>query len=163
MRESLQQHLGSRQVGRVVYGAIIGLALIVAIEHHPPGPGVVAVWLLGTALAVGLAEIYSEVVGHETSTRRQVTRADVGPMVEDAGAVGFGVAFPAVFFLLAVFGVVDVDGAFALAKWTGLGLIGFYGFWAARFAGSTPHGALLKGALVALIGAGLILLKSLVH
>ena len=33
MRTSLEQHLGSRQVGRVVYGAIIGLALTVAIEN----------------------------------------------------------------------------------------------------------------------------------
>jgi hypothetical protein len=163
MRASLEQHLGSRQVGKVVYGSIIGLALVVAIENHPPAPGVMAVWLLGTALAVGLAEIYSEVVGHETSTRRPVARTEVLSMVEDAAAVGFGVAFPAVFFLLAAVGVMEGDTAFTVAKWSGLGLIGFYGFWAARFAGATPRGALLKGALVALVGAGLILLKSLVH
>src|SRR5688500_9346408 len=66
MRASLEQHLGSRQVGRVVYGTIIGLALVVALESHPPEPGVMAVWLLGTGLAVGLAEVYSEVVGAET-------------------------------------------------------------------------------------------------
>ena len=163
MRTSLEQHLGSRQVGRVVYGAIIGLALTVAIENHPPRHGVMAVWLLGTALAVGLAEVYSEVVGTETSTRRPVSRPQLGHMAEDALAVGFGVAFPAVFFLLSALTLMDVDRAFSIAKWTGLGLIGFYGFWAARFAGAAPHRALIKGLLVALIGAGLILLKSLVH
>ncbi|MGK5113919.1 MULTISPECIES: hypothetical protein [unclassified Geodermatophilus] len=163
MRVSLEQHLGSRQVGRVVYGSIIGLALVVAIESHPPKPWVMAVWLVGTALAVGLAEVYSEVVGTETRTRRPVTRRQVGHMAEDAVAVGFGVAFPAVFFLLAALGLFDVDAAFTVAKWTGLGLIGFYGYWAARFAGSAPHQALLKGAVVALIGAGLIALKALVH
>jgi hypothetical protein len=163
MRASLEQHLGSRQVGRIVYGSIIGLALIVAVENHPPEPGVMAVWLVGTALAVGLAEIYSDVVGHETRTRQPVARSDVMPMLDDAGAVGFGVAFPAVFFLLAALGVLDVEGAFTIAKWTGLGLIGFYGYWAARFAGAAPRRALVKAAMVALIGAGLILLKSLVH
>jgi hypothetical protein len=163
MRASLEQHLGSRQVGRVVYGSIIGLALIVAIENHPPEPAVMAVWLLGTAVAVGLAEVYSEVVGHETSTRQPVSRSDVGHMVEDAAAVGFGVAFPAVFFLLAAIGVIEPERAFTVAKWTGLGLIGFYGYWAARFAGATSRGALVKATLVALVGAGLILLKSLVH
>jgi hypothetical protein len=163
MRASLEQHLGSRQVGRVVYGSIIGLALVVAIESHPPKPWVMAVWLAGTALAVGLAEVYSEIVGTETSTRRPVTRPDVGHMLDDAVAVGFGVAFPAVFFVLAALGLVEVDTAFSIAKWSGLGLIGFYGYWAARFAGAPAHRALLKGALVALIGAGLILLKSLVH
>jgi hypothetical protein len=57
MRVSPEQHLGSQQVAKVVYGSIIGLALIVALENHPPGPGVMAVWLLGTAIAVGLAEV----------------------------------------------------------------------------------------------------------
>jgi hypothetical protein len=163
MRESLEQHLGSRQVGKVVYGSIIGLALVVAIESHPPKPAVMAVWLLGTALAVGLAEVYSEVVGAETSTRQPVRRPELRHMLEDAAAVGFGVAFPAVFFVLAALGLVEIDTAFSVAKWSGLGLIGFYGYWAARFAGAPAHRALLKGALVALIGAGLILLKSLVH
>jgi hypothetical protein len=42
-------------------------------------------------------------------------------------------------------------------------LIGFYGYWAARFGGAPPYQAVLRGALVALVGAGLILLKALVH
>jgi hypothetical protein len=121
------------------------------------------VWLLGTAVAVGLAEIYSEVVGAETSTRQPVTRPQLRLMVEDAAAVGFGVAFAAVFFLLSAVGLFAIDTAFSVAKWTGLVLIGFYGFWAARFAGSTPGRALVKAALVALVGAGLIALKAIVH
>jgi hypothetical protein len=163
MRASVEQHLGSRQVGRVVYGSIIGLALVVAIESHPPKASVMAIWLAGTAIAVGLAEIYSEVVGIETSTRQPVTRRQLGHMVEDAGAVAFGVAFPAVFFVISALSSMDVERAFTLAKWTGLGLIGFYGFWAARFSGAAPHRALLKGLLVALVGAGLIALKAVVH
>jgi hypothetical protein len=163
MRASVEQHLGSRQVGKVVYGSIIGLALIVALESHPPSAAVMDVWLLATAVAVALAEIYSEVVGAETSTRRPVTRRDLGHMAEDAAAVGAGVAGPAVFFLMSAVGLFDLDTAFAIAKWSGLGLIGFYGFWAARFAGAAVPRALVKGALVALIGAGLIVLKSLVH
>jgi hypothetical protein len=163
MRASLEAHLGSRQVGKVVYGSIIGLALVVALESHPPTAGVMTVWLLGTAAAVGLAEIYSDVVGAETSTRQPVARPQLRHMTEDAAGVAFGVAFPAVFFLLAALSFIDVDRAFALAKWTGLVMIGFYGFWAARFAGASPSRALVKGALVALVGAGLILLKSFVH
>jgi hypothetical protein len=163
MRSSLERHLGSRQVSKIVYGSIIGMALIVAVEGHPPGPGVMAVWLLGTAIAVGLAEVYSEVVGIETSTRHRVTRREWGQLFEAAVAVAVGVAVPAVFFLLSALGLLAVDTAFSIAKWSGLGLIGFYGFWAARFAGASTHQALLKAVLVALIGGGLIVLKSLVH
>jgi hypothetical protein len=163
MRASIEQHLGSRQVAKVVYGSIIGLALIVAVEKHPPAAGVMAVWLLGTGLAVALAEIYSEYVGHETSTRQPVTRHDLRHMADDAVAVGYGVAFPAVFFLISAVGLIEIETAFTVAKWSGVGLIGFYGFWAARFAGAAPHHALLRGLLVALVGAGLIALKAFVH
>jgi hypothetical protein len=96
-RARLESHLGSRQVARVIYGAIIGLALIVALQGYPRSAGQMIGWLLGTAVAVA-----------------------------------FGVAFPAVFFLLAAGGVIRTGAAFALAKWGGFGLIGFYGFWAAR-------------------------------
>ncbi|MGY1726387.1 hypothetical protein ACI79J_05400 [Geodermatophilus sp. SYSU D01062] len=163
MRAGLEAHLGSRQVGRVVYGSIIGLALVVAVEQHPPSPGVMAVWLLGTALAVGLAEVYSDVVGTETRARRRVTRPEVVHMTEDAAAVGFGVVFPAVFFLLAALGVLTTGTAFTVAKWSGVGLIGFYGYWGVRLAGGSTFRALVRGTLVALVGAGLIALKALVH
>jgi hypothetical protein len=163
MRAGLEAHLGSRQVAKVVYGSIIGLALVAALSSHPPTAGVMAVWLVGTAVAVGLAEVYSEIVGIETSQRHGVTRHQFAHFLEDAGAVAFGVAFPAVFFVLAALGVLEMQTAVTVAKWSGLGLIGFYGFWAARFAGAAPHHAVLRGALVALIGAGLILLKSFVH
>jgi hypothetical protein len=163
VRTSLEQHLGSQQVAKVVYGSIIGLALVVALERHPPGPGVMAVWLLGTAIAVGLAEVYSEILGAETQTRQPVSRPQLRHMFEGAAAVGVGVAFPAVFFVLSAMGLFALDTAFTVAKWSGLGLIGFYGFWGARFAGATVRRALVKGALMALVGAGLIALKSLVH
>ena len=163
MRASLEAHLGSRQVAKVVYGSIIGLALVVALEKHPPPAAVMVVWLLGTAVAVGLAEIYSEVVGVETRQRHRVTRPQFMHFLEDAAAVAFGVAFPAVFFALAALGVSPVHTAFTEAKWTGLGLIGFYGYLAARASGTAAHHAVVRGALVALVGAGLIALKALVH
>lgn len=160
---TLHAHLGSRQVARVTYGAIIGLALVVAVEKHPPGPGTMIAWLLGTGVAVGLAEIYSEIVGTETRERHRVTREQVAPMLEEAAAAAFGVAFPAVFFLLAVLHVITPSLAFTLAEWSGIGLIGFYGYWAARFAGAPVVRALVQAALVALVGVGLIVLKALVH
>ena len=102
MRVSIEAHLGSRQVAKVVYGSIIGLALVVALAGHPPSTAAVIVSLLGTAVAVGLAELYSEVVGAETSNRHSVTRHQLAHMLDDAVAVAFGIAFPALFFLLAL-------------------------------------------------------------
>ena len=163
MRASLETHLGSRQVARVVYGAILGLTLVVVLESHPPSPGVTTAWLLATALAVALAELYSEVVGFETRERHRVTRHQMAHMLDDAFAVAFGVGFPAVFFLLTMAGLWELGTAFTVAKWSGLGLIGFYGYCAARFAGAGVAGAVVRGAAVALVGAGLIVVKALLH
>src|SRR6478609_1334389 len=121
---TIRTHLESRHVTQVIYGSIIGLALIVAVERHPPGPGTMIAWLVGTGIAVGLAELYAEVVGAETRERHRVHRNQVAHMLEDSAFVSFGVAFPAVFFLLAALHVIDLSSAFALAKWSGLGLIG---------------------------------------
>jgi hypothetical protein len=163
MRERIKAHLGTGQVGRVIYGAIIGMALIVVLEAHPPGPGSVVAGLVATALAVALAEIYSDVVATEHRTRRRVTREHLGEITSDAGAVAFGVVFPAVFFILAALDVMKDQTAFTVAKWSGVGLIGFYGFSAARLAGSRWTVALLQGLAAGAIGGVLILFKALVH
>ena len=150
-------------MARVVYGSIIGLALVVAIEAHPPRTGVVVGWVFGTAIAVALAELYSEIVGVETRERHPVTRHQVAEMLDDAFAVAFGVAFPDIFFLLAALGVLELETAFTIAKWSGLALIGCYGYWAARLAGAPVPRALVRGGIVALVGGALIALKAVLH
>jgi hypothetical protein len=82
--------------------------------------------------------VYSEVVGIQTRTGRNVRREEFGELANDAVSVAFGAGFPAVFFLLAVLDVIDRDTAFTAAAWSGAGLIGFYGFWAARLSGARP-------------------------
>jgi hypothetical protein len=92
-----------------------------------------------------------------------VTRRRLRHLAEDAAVVTFGIAFPAVFFLFPLVGLGSVEGAFTVAKWTGLGLVGFYGFWAARFSGAPWHRAVLYAAGVAAVDAVLIALKAFLH
>jgi VIT1/CCC1 family predicted Fe2+/Mn2+ transporter len=163
LRAAIDVHLGSRQVARVIYGAIIGMALIVVLQDHPPAPGTVVALLVATALAVGLAELYSEIVGAETRTRHRITREHLREIARDVVAVGFGIAFPSVFFVLAALGAMEVETAFSIAKWSGVGLIAFYGFCAARLAGARVLVALAQGLAVGLIGGALIAFKAIVH
>ena len=163
MLDAIAAHLGSRQVSRVLYGSMIGLALVVALEAHPPRAGVIAVTLLSTAIAVGLAELYSEIIGTEARTRARIERQQIIGLLDDIGAVAIGIAFPCVFFLLAALGAIDLDAAFDLAKWSGLGLIASYGFAAARLTGDTVPGSLLRAGAAALIAAFLIIIKALLH
>ena len=159
----VEEHLESGHVSRVVYGSIIGLALVVALEKHPPAAGEVAVALVVTGVAVALAELYAEVLGHETRTRTRVDRLRLAEIGEHAGAVFVGISFPAVFFVLAAAGAMEVDTAFDVAKWSGLGLTGFYGFWAARLSGRSRHHSLAYALAIAAVGAALIAIKALLH
>jgi hypothetical protein len=163
LRQAVADHLGTTQVTRVIYGAIIGLALVVALEHHSPGAGTVAALLIGSAIAVGLAELYSEIVGSQVRTRRRLRRGEIPPLLDEAVAVTLGAAFPAVFFVLAGLDVMEEHTAFTLAKWTGLGLIAFYGFCAGKLAGESLLGAFVQAVAVALVAGALIALKAVLH
>ncbi|MBI5105513.1 MAG: hypothetical protein HZB46_11145 [Solirubrobacterales bacterium] len=163
IRDAVEAHLGSREVARVIYGAIIGLALVLAFQGHPPEPGQLAGLLIASALAVGLAELYSEVIGTETRTRRPVRLADLRAMAAEALVVVFGAAFPAVFFLLAAAGVMETPTAFTWSKWTGLVLICGYGYLAGRLSGSGRGRALLHALAIGLVGLALVGLKALLH
>ena len=163
MRRAFRNHIESHDVARVVYGAIVGLALVVALEKHPPAAGVVAATLVGTAIAVALAELFSEILGAEVTKHDRVSRVDRNRIARSAVAVAFGIGFPAVFFLLSALGAFDVEFAFTLAKWTGLGLIVLYAFTASRLSGKRPHVALMHALAVGSVGGALILLKALLH
>jgi len=158
-----RRHLRSRAVAHVIYGAIIGLAVVVALEDHPPGAWQTAVILVGTALAVGLAEVYSEAVGAEVRTRRRIAFGQVRALAGEALAVAFGAGFPAFFFVAAALSALSVESAFTLARWSGLGLICFYGFVGARLSGASMRRAVPEALAVGAIGGILIALKGLVH
>ena len=74
-----------------------------------------------------------------------------------------GIAFPALFFVLAAVGVLQLDTAFDVAKWSGVGLLSFYGFCAARLAGAGLRRSLLHASATGAIGGVLIAIKSLLH
>jgi hypothetical protein len=163
LRGALAAHLESRDVTRTIYGTVIGLALVVALASHPPTAGQSIAAIVGTALAVGLAEMYSELIGTEARERQPVHFPQVRAAARESAAVMFGAGFPALFFILAAAGVLGVGTAFTLSKWTGLGLICGYGFVAGRLSGSGVGGAILHAGAVGAIGGMLILLKALLH
>jgi len=163
MWERIEAHLGSEQVSRVIYGAIIGMAVIVVFEHHPTGAWATEATLIATALAVALAELYSEVIGATTKMRKRVERHHVRHIAGDVGAVAFGIWFPGFYFFFAGIGWMEMDTAFTLAKWTGVGLIAGYGYAAGRLSWSSQLSSVLQALAVGLIAIALIGFKALVH
>lgn len=157
----LERHLASRAISKVLYGSIVVLALEVALEdEHPPAPHVIAS-IIGTGLAVAFAELYSDVIALEINRKRRPTSVEVAEIARKVSGVAVGAAFPVVFFGLAWAGVISVERAFEASIWTGLGLVGLYGFAAARLAGNGVVRAVLQASVMLLIGVAIIFVKSL--
>src|SRR3954464_12394256 len=104
VRRNVEAHLGSTDVAHIIYGAIIGLALVEALAKHPPPSGAVAATLFGSAIAVGLAEAYSGLVAADARTHRPADRGRLRLVARESSAVVFGAGFPAAFFVLAAAG-----------------------------------------------------------
>lgn len=163
-RSSLVAYLRSRRGPRMLYGAVVGLALVAGLEDHPPDPGVMAATLMATAVAIGLAELYSELVGRELRTGKLgLGPGGAGGLAAEVLATMAGAAFPAVFFVLAGLGVLSTPTAFDVAKWSGVGLLVGSGFAAGRLAGATIRSSLVHAVAVGSIGAALIAFKALLH
>ena len=134
-----------------------------ALEDHPPAAAATAAILLGTAVAVALAELYSELLGVRV---RLGTGVDRGHRARDRRERGGGRdrGGPAGWVLPAGGdGAIELGTAFSLAKWSGLGLMSFYGFAAARLSGADLKGSLLQALAIGAIGALVIAIKALVH
>jgi hypothetical protein len=163
IRASVESHLGSEDVSRVLYGTIVGLALVLALEAGVHESGETAGLILATAVAIGLADLFSDVIATEARTRTPVTRAHVRRHARDAVAVVIGAGFPAVYFVLAMLGVMSTHTAFTLAKWSGLALVCGYAFLAARMAGAHWTHATRHAAIAGVLGIALIEVKALLH
>ena len=161
--EAIEAHLASRDVARIIYGTIVGLAVVVALQEHPPAAGAVAATVAGTALAVGFAHLYGEFVATETRTRRPVEYAHFRTLAAESGAIVLGAGLPACFFVLAATGAMSTSTAFNTAKWSGAALICGYGFLAGRLSGAGRLRALGHGAALGAVGLALIGLKALLH
>lgn len=163
LRPWIAAHLASHDVSRVLYGTIVGLALVLALHKDAHRPGETAAFILSTAVAIGLAEVFSEAISQEARTRTRIRRSDLGPLARNAGPVVLGAGFPALYFFLAALGVMTGQTAFTLAKWTGLGLVCAYAFLAARLSGARFGHATRHAATAAVVGLALIEVKALLH
>ena len=140
------------------------MALIVVLEHHPPTAGVTTATLFATAVAVALAELYSDWIGHVLKHR---TRLPPQGTDRDRQGRERGRDRDRVPRRLLPAGhdrrCSSSTRRSRVAKWTGLALITFYGYAAGRLSGESRKRAALQALAVTAIGVALIGFKALVH
>src|SRR4051794_38503078 len=70
------EHSLGHYAARSVYGAILVLALLLALQQHPPEPFRAALLVAGTIVAVLAAEAYADLLGLDIDRGRPATKAE---------------------------------------------------------------------------------------
>ncbi|MFI5122508.1 MAG: hypothetical protein ACHQJ5_06390 [Vicinamibacteria bacterium] len=153
----------AQRAARAVYGAIIALAVILALEEATAGAGEVIAAAIGSVIAAMLAEGYAEYIAAVIRERRHPTRSEVRETSADVGAGTLAALVPVIPFVLVELGLIELDTAYDIAPWLGLGVIGGYALLANRIAGLSRTRSGIVTAIALAIGLGLILVKGLTH
>lgn len=145
--------------GKVVYGSIVALTLMIVLDFEDARAGAAVIALLGALVAVACAEAYAEVLEEMLLHRRPLTRAERLRIVEGVALHMVPGLAPVAFFVLAATGALGLETAYGLAEWTGIALLGLLAFAAYRAAGGSVARSLLAGTLLTGVGLVVVVLK----
>ena len=156
-------HGDGHLAARGVYGAIVVLALLLAMKEHPPGPWAAAGLVTVSVLAVLAAELYAELLGLEIDLGRAATRAEQRAKLHELGPITLSAEAPVAVLVLAGLGLIDEKRAFDVAVIVTIALITVDGFLARRLAGRTVTESLRSAVFLGSIGVALAVVKQISH
>lgn len=155
--------LARKQATHGIYIEIVVLAVILALENKNASDRDIVSTVFAAILVVLLADLYAYYVGTMIGDGRRPTRTELreATIGEAGGAVA--TVPPVALLMLGVAGVIELQTAFTLAKWTGVVMIGLYALVAHRRAGLTLRESMPATVFLVLVGLGLVGLKYFVH
>lgn len=156
-------HSEGHYAARCVYGAILVLALLLALQQHPPGPFHAALLVAGTILAVLAAETYADLLGVEVDMGRPPTRDQRREKLRELAVVTGAAEGPVLVLVLAGLGLMDKQLAFQVAVWITIGLLFLAGFLARWLSGRSFWASLQSSCAVGGLGIALAIFKQLAH
>lgn len=157
----LPRWLVGHDIARVVYGTVIVFVVSMTLEIHPPPP-LQALWqILLAIVAVALAELYADLIAESIKERRRLHVPDLVKISTRVAIVVLPAMVPALFILVALFGLLPTGLALILAQVTALVQLTGYGYLAGRLRGAGHLMSIVNGLLGTSIGLVLILFKYL--
>jgi len=148
----------------LIYGSILVLSLLMAMDEVRDGPFEAALVLFGSVLAVTLAKIFAEVLSHAMETgERVLTRKAFGSAWQHSHSTLWVVNVPTAFFVVAGLGWLSVATATGLSQLfciVVLVVLGARVGWVINHSWWLPiAGALFAGG----VGVGLAAMKYAIH
>jgi hypothetical protein len=150
-----------RHADRAIYVLIAVMAVTVALEGVEDRPGKVLAYAIGAAIALTLAELFSDRIGISIRSGRRANAEELRHAYREALTGLVVVAVPIAFFVLAVLDAIELHAAFILSQWSGFAILAVYSFIASRAVGNSTLGSLARAAALTTVGGALILLNAL--
>lgn len=160
------QHLyNGTRAAKAVYGTILIFATLIAFQHTEETNAYgLALSTILAALAIVLAEIYSEILGETIRQRSKLTRAERKEIWRDSFAIISVSIWPALFFLGSKIGLWTVPVAFFIGYGYCLLILFVFSYWSSRLSGLNKPNSILRSCVLVAIGLGVVIAKySLAH
>ncbi len=158
--ERIRELLVGHRAGKAIYGIIIALAIVITLEAHPPSALEAEATILLGALAVAMAEFYSETLQLRITEQRRVTRKEISGIGQHIGTVLVGSLLPLPIFVLASLGLLSIESAFTIVKWMLVTMLFVYAYVAAQVGGAGLRWSILLATMTGSIGVIVVLAKA---
>jgi hypothetical protein len=145
--------------GKVVYGSIVALTLILVLDFDDAKAGAAVLSLVAALIAVGFAEAYADFLEEMLRHRRTLHGRERLTILEGVALHLLPALAPISFFVLAAIRAIGLETAYGLAEWTGVAILGLFAFGAYRAAGGTILHSLLAGAGLTAVGLAVVIVK----
>lgn len=155
--------VSSNLVARAVYGLITVLAVLQAMELHPPEAWRGAVTIFGTTLAIALIEVYAETIGELLGGRHRLARNDLVHFWHDATPVLVGAQGPTIVLILSALGLMSVETAIDIAQLVAFVTLFVYGWRIGQMLDVPIVRRVLSGLILVAIGGLLVGIKAAFH
>ncbi len=156
----LIQALALRAIsGRLVYGAVVTLATLLAVGVAGPTVADEVGAILLATFAVVFAEFYSEVVGATIRERRALSRHELLAMAGRLGTLALAAIPPLIVTLGSALGLYSAEVAVWASIWLLATLLFAFGFAAGRVSGRSLIGSAVAAAVLLAVGVGVIVVK----
>ncbi|TDQ55891.1 hypothetical protein EV188_105289 [Actinomycetospora succinea] len=146
-----------------VYGTLMAMSVLAYLGDHDPGPGVAALTVAGTGVAIFLAETYGGVLaGTLTGPPRSGPRVIRSVVAESTGTALPGILAGVLLGVMALTGL-DVALRIDITLWVGVAALAVLSVLGGRAARRRPAVQVAWAIASLLVGASIVLLKAALH
>lgn len=146
-----------------VYGTLLAMSVLAYLGDYDPGPGVAAVTVAGTGVAIFLCETYAGQLARTLTGPPHSGRRTLRHVAEESiGTAVPGVVAGLLLGVLTLTGL-DVGVRIDITLWVGVAALAVLSVLGGRAARRRPAVQLAWAAASLVVGSGIVLLKAALH